>query len=821
MGSLKTIVRRLLRTPAFTAVAVVTLAIGIGANTAIFSVLNGVLLKPLPYPDPDRLISMNHTAPGVNVVDLGSAPFLYFTEREKSETLESVGLWGTDSASVTGGGAPEQVRMLGVSQEILPMLGAEPRIGRAFDERDASPGAPRTLILTHGYWQRRFGGDASAIGKTLTVDGEAREIIGVMPASFRFLDRQVDLIEPFQLDRSRVTVGNYLWSSIARMKPGVTLEQASADVARMIPIAIDAFPLPPGTTREQVLGSRLGPNLRPLEQEVVGDVGDTLWVLMAAIGLVLLIACANVANLLLVRAEGRRQEMAIRAALGAAWTRIARELVLESVVLSLLGGALGLVLADAGLGALLALAPSNLPRLAEIGIDPAVLAFAFGASLLSGVLFGSVPAVRYARAQLAAGLHAGGRAASASRERRRTRGALVTVQVALASVLMVGAGLMLRTFLALTDVDPGFARPAEVLEFGIILRGAGAADAAGATRSKQQMLDRIGRLPGVTAAAFATSPPLGGGDTFTDLLIPEGRALTENERPRTRRFKFVSPGFFAAAGTPLIAGRDVTWTDAYATRPVALVSENLARLEWGGPSEALGKRLRGGSAADDWREIVGVVADVRDDGIAEPAPGIVYVPAMAARIFNAPSAVAPSTVTFLVRSPRTGTPGFLDEVRAAVWSVNPSLPLANVRTLADDYDRSLARTSLTLVLLSIAGTMALLLGVVGIYGVVAYTVAKSTREIGIRMALGAQHGEVQRVFVRQALAFGALGIVLGLGAAAALSRVMASLLFGVSAIDPVTNFAAGAVLIAAVALASYWPARRATRIDPLEALRAE
>jgi predicted permease len=673
--------RSLQRRPTFALAAVLTLALGLGANTAIFSVVNSVLLKPLPYADAERLISMNHTAPGINIADLGSSPYLYFTERENSETLESVGLWATGAASVTGVAEPEQVQNLVVTNEILPMLGVSPSLGRSFSEQDASPGAQPTLILTYRYWQRRFVGDPSVIGKTLTVDGDPREIIGVMPASFRFLDEQVELIRPFQLDRSRIRVGNYLWNSMARMKPDVTLQQASADVARMIPIAIDAFPLPPGTTREQVVSSQIGPNLRLLKQEVVGDVGRILWVLMGAIGIVLLIVCANVANLLLVRAEGRQQEMAIRTALGASWVRIAREQVLESIVLGLVGAVVGLALAYGALHLFLALAPTNFPRLADVTMDATAFAFGFAASLLSALVVGSVPAVKCIRGHLAAGLHASGRSVSASREQHRTRSTLVALQIALAFVLMVSTGLMIRTFEALTAVDPGFTRPTEVLEFGIMMRGPEAADAAASTRSKQEMFDRIARVPGVTSVAFATTPPLGGGrDTFTDLLVPEADGFSEDKGPQTHRFKFVSPDFFTTAGTALIVGRDVTWMDAYETRPVALVSENLARLAWGSPTAALGKRLRGGSNADDWREIIGVAADVRDDGMAQPAPGIVYVPAMASRIFNAPTTVAPAIVTFLVRSPRTGTASFLDEVRAAVWSVNRNRPAVTVLT---------------------------------------------------------------------------------------------------------------------------------------------
>ena len=821
MGSLKPIFRRLLRTPSFTVVVLVTLAVGIGANTAVFSVLNGVLLKPLLYPDAERLVWLNHRAPGIDIANLGSSPYLYFTERGESRTFDAVGLWGKGTASVTGTGDPEQVQTLTVTADILPMLGAQPLRGRVFTQRDDSPGSPATVVLTYGYWQQRFGSDPTAVGRTLNVNGTPLEIIGVLPRSFRFLDERVALLQPFQLDRNQVRVNSgYGWNSIARLKRGVTIAEASADVTRLIPLAIDAFPMRPGNTREQVVSARIGPNLKPLKEAVVGDVGNTLWVLMGSIGLVLLVACANVANLLLVRAEGRQQELAIRAALGAGSRRLSRELVSESVVLGLLGGVLGLGFAAGGLALLRAFASANVPRLGDVGLDPAALLFALTTSVLAGALFGAIPAVKYARAPFGIGLRSGGRALGASRERHRARGALVTVQVALALVLLVGAGLMIRTFQALTDVDPGFVRAGEVLTFGVNVPAALVPEPEGVPHLQQAILERIAGLPGVTSVAFATSPPMGGDDA-ADMLVTEGRAGAENVRAGVRRIKFISPGFLETVGTPLIAGHDLTWTDTYEKRPVTLVSENLARLEWGSPADALGKRLRGSSNRDDWREVVGVVGDVRDDGITRPATEIVYLPLLVDRIFNAPATVVRRAVTFVVRSSRTGAPGFLDEIRGAVWSVNPDLPLADVRTLGDLYERSLARTSLTLVLLVLTSAMALLLGVVGIYGIVAYIVSQNAREIGIRIALGAQQRAVIRMFVRRALVLAGLGVVLGLGAAAAVSRLMVSVLYGVSAADPLTYVTVCVVVVAAVVLASYVPARRAARVDPLQALRAE
>jgi predicted permease len=820
MRFLTPVIRRLLHAPAFSVVALVTLSVGIGANVSIFSVVNGVLLKPLPYPDAHRLISMNHQAQGISVPNLGSSPYLYFTEREENETLESVGLWRTGTASVNSHTEPEQVRNLTVTFEILPMLGTPPLLGRYFAEQDDSPSSRPTIVLMHDYWQRRFGGAPSVIGSLVTVDGEGREIIGVMPPSFRFLDEQVDFIQPYRLDRNRVIAGGYFAGSIGRMKPGVSLDRVTADVARMIPIALAAFPLPPGNTRQDLEDARLGPNLRPLKQEVIGDVGGTLWVLMSALGVVLLIACANIANLMLVRADARQHELLIRAALGAGPSGIARELLLESLALAALGGVLGLALAFGGIKLLLALAPVNLPRLADITIDPSVLAFALAVSLLSGLLSGVLPAVKHAGASLASGLRGGGRGTSdTSRERQHARGVLVTIQLALAFATLVSAGLMIRTFQALTSVDPGFVRPEEVLAFDITIPQTMASTPDAVVRMQQGILDRVATVAGVTSAAFGSSPPMGG-ETRRDVLVPEGRVFNDAIRPEARRFKFVSPGFFGTAGTPLIVGRDLTWADSYERRPVTLVSENLAKLEWGSPADALGKRLRGGSSADDWREIVGVVGDVRDDGVTQPATGIVYLPALVDRIYDVPT-LATRTMTFLVRSPRTGASPFLHEVQNAVWAMQADLPLANVQTLADLYERSLARVSLTLVMLAIAAAMAFLLGVTGIYGVIAYTVSQQTREIGIRLALGAQQHAVRRMFMRKALVLATIGTAAGFVVAAGVTRLMASLLYGVTSVDPITYAVVALVLLVSTLLASHLPVRRATAVDPLEVLRAQ
>jgi predicted permease len=443
---LREITWRLSRTTGFASVAVLTIALGIGANTAIFSVINGVLLKPLLYPKPDELVGMWHTAPGVNIPELNQSPSNYFTYRDQSRTLVDMGLYNNRSASVTGLAQPEQVQTIEVTDGTLPILGVPPQLGHWFEPKDDLPGSAKTVMLGYGYWQSKFGGERSVVGRRILVDGDAREVIGVMPRDFRFLDYKFSLILPMQLDRNKTFLGNFSYRGLARMKPSITVAQVNADVARMLPMVYAAFSPPPGFNQHIFERARIGPNVRPFAKDLIGDVGSVLWVLMGTVGLVLLIACANVANLMLVRAEARQQELAIRSALGAGWNRIAGELLSESVVLGLLGGAAGVGLAYAALKLLVALAPAGLPRLDEISIDTRTVLFALAISIVSGLVFGFIPVFRYAGLRPALGLRQGSRSFSQSRERHRVQNGLVIVQVGLALVLVIGSGLMIRTF---------------------------------------------------------------------------------------------------------------------------------------------------------------------------------------------------------------------------------------------------------------------------------------------------------------------------------------------------------------------------------------
>jgi len=818
-NQLRQVFRRLARAPIFSAITLITLAAGVGANTVVFSVLEGVLLKPLPYPRAEDLVGVWQTAPGLNIKDLNVAPSTYFIFREQNQSFIDVGVYQYDSVSITGVAEPEQVQALRVTDGTLPLLGVTPTLGRTFSRQDDTAGAPPTAVLSYAYWRRKFSADPTMIGRTIIVDGKAHQVIGILPKNFRFLDSEDrGVMLPVQWDRSDIHLGNYSYEAIARLKPGVTLQQANADLARMQPIVMNSFPAPEGFSIKIFQQAQIGPNVRPLKQDVVGDVGNTLWVLMGSIGMVLLIACANVANLLLVRVEGRRQELAVRGALGASRGRLAAELLLESIVLGLLGSAIGLGLAYAALRVLVILAPDGLPRINEIAINGPVLLFTLFVSLFSSVLFGCIPALKYAGIRLNTGIREGGRGLSQSKEQHRARGVLVVVQVSLALVLLICSGLMIRTFRALTKVDPGFSRPAELQTFRIAILDTQVPDREQVVRMNEAILNKIKAIPGVSAVAWGSSIPMDGNSSNDPVFIAD-RTYAEGALPPIRRFKRAAPGFLETLGTPLIAGRLFTWADTYQHLPVAVVSENFARENWPNPADALGKRIRV-ATTDDWREIIGVVGNVYDNGLSQPAPATIFWPVLMDRFEGQKEYVA-RDVAFAIRTSRAGSESLMKDVREAVWSVNPNLPLSSVNTVDFFYKRSIARTSFTLIMLGVAGSMALLLGVVGIYGVIAYSVSQRTREIGIRMALGAQTRALTTMFVRHGLRLTAIGVVFGVIAAIAVMRLMSTLLFNVSPVDPITYLVVCGGLVVPAWLASYLPSRRVAGVDPVEALRGE
>jgi predicted permease len=822
---LRLVLRRLARSPGFAATVLLTLAIGIGANTAVFSVLNSVILRPLPYPDSDRLVSLWLNAPGAPGMSsfnsgLQISPSMFFTFSERNQTFQSLGVFAPSTANVTGLAQPEEVHTVAISDGVLQTLAVPTDLGRWFTQTDQDPHGAKTVLLSYGYWQRRFGADPHVIGHSIQVDAQTREIAGVMPRGFRMVDRDFDLLLPLAFDRANLKLAPFGYEGIGRLKPGLSLQQADADVARLIPVWMDSWSNGPGTNPHYYRIWRITPAFLSLKQQVIGSVSSTLWVVMATVGLVMLIACTNVANLQMVRAESRQQELSVRAALGAGPGRIMRELLTESVFLGVLGGAVAVGVAFAGLRLLVTMGPADLPRLSEVALDARSLLFTAFLSILSGLLFGAIPALRYARSEASALMGGANRTASADRARQRGRNGLVVAQVAMALVLLISALLMIRTLQALRNVEPGFTDPAHVQTMSLYIPELLVADSRNVTRIQNDIVDKISAISGVMSVGFAGSVPMDNNDPNWDEIAVEGKNY-EGGNPPIRLFNYVSPRYFSTMGTKLVAGRDFTWSDIYGLRPRIIVSENFARESWGSASVAVGKRVRQFSSMP-WQEVIGVVQDVRQHGVDEKAPPTIYWPSMLDDPYSRKPAIESArAAVFVIRSDRAGSESFINQVQQAVWSVNGNLPLASVQTMQDLYSHSMARTSFTLVMLAIAGSMALVLGIIGIYGVISYAVSQRTREIGIRLALGAQKSELKWMFVRSALMLTGMGIAIGVGAAAALMQLMKSLLFGISPLDPLTYIAVPIMLAASAAIASYLPARRAASIDPMRALRSE
>ena len=825
---LKLVARRLSRSPGFALTVLLTLSIGIGANTAVFSVVDSVLLKPLPYPRSDRLVTLSLQAPGAAGLasfrdGLLLSPSMFLTFAEHNRAFRSLGVWSAGTANVTGVGQPEEVHVITVSSGLLETLAIPPLAGRWLNADDQKPGASRSLMLGYGFWQRQFGGQRNVIGQTIRVDSQSWQIVGIMPRGFKVVDAGFDVLRPAPaaFDPRHQIMEGFAWNGVGRLKDGVTIGQADADITSLIPVWMDSWSDGPRSNSHFFETWRITGALQPLKQQVIGSIGNVLWLVMGTIGIVMLIVCTNVANLLLVRADSRQQELAVRAALGAGRGRIARELIIESLALGAVGGAAGIGVACAALRLLSAIGPVNLPRLSEISLSLESLCFTAGLAIFSGLFFGSIVSLRYSRVGPGPALRGSSRTATAGRDRHRSQNVLVVAQVAMALVLLVCAGLMMRSFAVLLHTPPGFSDPQHLQTMRVGFLRSIVSDPAAVTHAQNEIADKLAQLPGVSSVGYAADVPMDGLEPNWNSIFVQGRDpwSTKSTLPM-RLFNYTSPHYFHTMGSRVITGREFTWDDVYHQRPVAIISENLARELFGSAQAAIGRQITYFELMP-WHQIIGVVEDARHNGVDAPAPAIVYWPTMSANLYGPEPLDAVRGVTFVVRSERAGSESLTQEMQQAVWQINGELPVSGLRTMQEVASSSLARTSFTLTMLGIAATLALALGVIGIYGVISYSVSRRTREMAIRIALGAQKGELRWLFVRSALALTGIGLVIGLGAAAAIAQTMRSLLFGVHPLDPLSFATTAFVLMAAAALAACVPASRISAINPADVLKAE
>ena len=817
--------RRLVRAPGFTLSASITLMLGIGGTTAVFTVVNGVLLRPLPYARSDRLVDLSHTlaVPGILHVDQSDATYLVY--RAGNRVFTDVGAYEATSANLlpwtaTGAGSGEAERAPAalMTAGVFRVLEVGPRFGRELSDADVQPGAAPVALIGASLWERKFGGDPSVIGRQMMVDGVERTIVGVMPASFHFPEAATAIWLPLVIDPAHTASAAFDFRGIARLRDGVTLDAARADLQRLLPTVPVVYP--GRLTVDAARATHMQAVVRPLRDVVVGDVGRVLWVVLGAAVVLLAIACANVANLFLARAEGRQRELAVRRALGAGRLSVLGEFLSEAGLIAAIGAALGIGCALAAVRVLAAAgAASSVPRLGDVRVDVLVVVVAVVAAALAALLVSLVPVVRARALSLSAILGATGSGATGGRARSGARRGLVIAQVALALVLLAGAGLLARSFAALRAVDPGFA-PAHALAFRVAMPNVGYPAAADVARLVTQVSDSLEALPGVRAAGVVTKLPLMDERHQDSAVFVEDHPLRPGTIPGIHSMAFVTPGYFRAMGIPLAAGRVFERIDPSmdpATRPrEVVVSEAFAQRYWKGVSP-IGRRIRM-TGSDPWSTIVGVVGSVHDAGLDQPATETVYMPLLT--LNAAGKAWAPRDVAFVVRASGDET-GLIAPIRRIVANVAPALPIYAVTPVSAIVTHAEARTTFTLTILGIAALIAMCIGAVGIYGVIAYLVSLRTREIGVRMALGAQPAQVRRMIARHALVDAAIGIAVGLVSAALLTRVLGSVLFGVSPTDPLALGGAAAVLVATAIAASWIPARRAAALEPSIALRVE
>jgi putative ABC transport system permease protein len=809
---LRQALRSLRKTPTATLVIVVTLALGIGANVAIFSVLRGVILRPLPYPEPRELVMVTSQFPGLGFDRFWISPPEYHEYRAWNETLEEVGAYRAGEASVAGGDQPMRVRSAVVTATLFRVLGVEPIRGRVFTEEEDVPNGPPVAVLSHELWQSGFGGDESVVGRQVEVNGAPTTIVGIMPPGFDVEDNEVRLWRPVQLDPAATNRGSHFLYLVGRLRDGVPLEQARADLARML------------ATWEDRLGGEIFHvpdeenhrlQLAPLHEEVVGGTRQAVLALLGAVGFVLLIACANVANVMLARSEARQREVAIRNSMGASRFRLVRMLLVESLILAFVGGALGIAVAHFGLQALLRASPDSLPRIDEISIDPLVLLFAVAVAIFTGLLFGIAPALQLRLRRVGSLLKEGGQRTSASGGAARLRRLLVVTELALAVGLVVGAGLMVRSLDHLLSVDAGF-DPRGLTSFQLSLPASRYPDAGTQTAFFDRLLASLEGVPGITgAAAINGLPPMR--DVNANDMEFEGVEPSADTPFNIDYWQFVTDQAVETLGIRLLEGRSFGPGDDGQSTPVALVNRRAAETWWKG-SSPLGRRMRP-CCGDDvpWFTIVGVVDDVKQGGLDQQAGTEAF---WSYRQVGERLGFAPRTMYVAVRS-QLAHDALTETLRREVWAIDPSLPVAHVSSMEEVFGASIARARFLTMLLAIFGGLALTLAALGIYGVMSYTVAKRSQELGIRIALGADRGRVLRLVLTQGLAMTVAGLLVGVVAAWGLSRLLGTLLYGVAATDPATYAFVLALLFATALLACLLPALRATRVDPIGVLRSE
>ena len=809
--------RRLRLAPGFAAAVLAMLALGIGATTAVFGVVDGILLRPLPFRAPERLVDLSHSIAifGLTKVDQSDATFLLY-QRHATGAFESMGAYRPSEVNLgglgDGGAGAERVGATGVTSSLFTTLGVAPALGRLFRPDDDRPGAPRVIVLSNALWRDRFGADPGVVGRRLDVDGVPREVVGVMPASFRYPTATTAVWLPLGFDPAHTNAGSFNFHTVGRLRAGVSEAAATAELSRILPRLLDEFPT--DIPREMWAQARLAPVVRPLRDAVVGDVGHMLWILLAAVGLLLAIACANVASLFLVRAEGAQRDVAIRVALGAGQGAVAAQYLTEALLLAAGGGALGVLLAFLGVRALHAApAGADLPRLAEVSVDGRVLLFAIGVATASALAVGLLPVLRARRVAPGVVLKESSRSATTGRERQRARSALVVAQVALALVLVAGSTLIARSFARLRDVQPGF-DASGVLTVRVALPRATYADASATLQFYDRVLEEARALPGVRGAAVTDWLPLT--DDHNDSVVEiEDHPLPADAVPPDHPMTDVSPGYFAALGIPLVAGRTFGPADAAHPVPEVIVSRSFAERYWKGQSP-IGRRLRPG-LTEAWYTVVGVAGDVHMESLEKPAEELVYFPIVQPDK-NGPS--APRHVAIVLRA--SGNPtAVAPALRAILRRADPSLPTYDEQPMTSRLARAAARTRFVLVMLGAASVVALAIGAVGLYGVLAYGVTLRRREIGVRMALGASVRDVTRMIARRGIVLAALGVGAGLVGALATTHFLEKLLYGVSPTDPATLTGACVVLFAVAAVASWLPARRAATVSPMESLRRD